>query len=82
MSPRKTMHSRPLVWASYRYPGESESDARSRRAWCEAWYRDPRVMAWLVNNPVPDEWTGTATEWAYTEMPAPSGTPMGFHDKP
>ena len=39
------------------------------KGWVEKYGQDPRVLAWLKNNPPPAQWQGTPEEYAYTEMP-------------
>lgn len=48
-----------------KHQGEAEM-----RKWCQINGKKPEVKLWLKNHPVPEDWQGTALEYAYTEMPA------------
>ncbi len=47
-----------------------EREAARMRAWIAEHGKDPRLLEWLRDNPLPAEWRGTPEEYAYTEMPA------------
>ena len=57
-------------WNGERYvePTDPSYDPRIGE-WVTRNYENDKVRRWLTDNPPPPEWTGSAMEYAFTEMP-------------